>query len=547
MKRVTRIGSVLLAASMAVSILPTQVLAADVEPEINQQEEMALIADVEPEMEQQEEMASVTDVQSEAEQQEGMALAADAKSEINQQAEMAQTAVRFAQEGEQIGTVSFSLGQAETELTAQMPQYLTVILADGSQVQATVTWTCMSDYAQTDDFYYEFIPQLDDTYILAEGIDPLTQIPYIMAERGDTAQRADDMTMSAEQAATSNMNTIYTFLTQKCGFNVAAACGILANIECESGFNPNLYGDNETSYGICQWHNSRLTAMQNWCNANGYSWKTLTGQLNYLKKELSANNSAYLYNGLTINNKMKASANSASGAYNAAYNWCYYYEIPANKEAVSVTRGNKAKTTYWSKFGGREGATTSGQMVYNVFSDVKKGAWYCNAVQFVYDNNIMVGVNGNKFAPNATLNRAMAATVAHNLSKSNAKFALKSTNSSKFKDVSSSKWYAKSVNWAVGAGIVSGYNSTKFGPTDDLTREQFAVILYNYAKKLGRNVSASKSLSSFSDGTSVSKYAQTAMKWVAAKKIVTGSKLRPKAAITRAEVAEMVRCFAAVV
>lgn len=512
MKRATRIGSLLLAASIMAGVPSLSgVFAAAVEPELVEQAE------------------------------------ASGQPEAVQQIETVQTVTAFEQAGEQIGTIFFSPGQAEPELTAQMPQYLTVTLVDGTQAQAPVTWTCLGDYAQTDDFYYAFIPQLDGTYALAEGIDLLTQAPYIMAERGDTAQREDDMTISSELAASSNVNTIYSFLTQKCGFNTAAACGILANIECESDFNPNLYGDNGTSYGICQWHNERLTAMQNWCTSNGYDWKTLDGQLNYLKKELSANNSAYLYNGLTISNKLKACANSASGAYDAAYNWCYYYEVPANKATVAVTRGNKAKTTYWTEFGARENASSSGGQVYNVFSDIKKDAWYCDAVQYVYDNNIMVGVGGNAFAPNQTLNRAMAAAVVYNLSESNAKFTLKSTNSSKFKDVSSNKWYANAVSWAAGAGVMNGYNSTTFGPTDDLTREQFTIILYNYAKKLGYDTSASMSLSSFSDGASVSKYAQPAMKWAAAKEIVTGSKLRPKEAMTRAEAAEMIYHFAAVI
>ena len=44
-------------------------------------------------------------------------------------------------------------------------------------------------------------------------------------------------------------------------------------------------------------------------------------------------------------------ANSADGAYNAGYYWCYYYEVPANKESVAVTRGNLAKNTYWSEYG----------------------------------------------------------------------------------------------------------------------------------------------------------------------------------------------------
>ena len=507
-----------------------------------------------------------------------IALAADVEPEEIEQVQTVQTVAGFAQEGQQIGTVAFSLGQAEEELTAQMPQYLDVTLADGTMTQVPVTWTSLGGYGETDDFYYQFIPQLDDTYALAEGLDLLTQAPYIMAERQDeteqpvvsedeglqaedtvpqtedaasqtedAAPQTDDTTMTAEYAASSNISTIYSFLTQKCGFNTAAACGILANIECESSFNPNLYGDNGTSYGICQWHNERLTAMQNWCKQNGYNWQSLTGQLYYLKKELSANNAAYLYNGLTIQNKLKASANSESGAYSAGYNWCFYYEIPANKETVAVTRGNKAKTTYWAKYGGRATNYSTSKSVDQIFSDVKKGDWYCDAVQYVYNNNIMVGVSSKKFVPNEKLDRAMAAAITYNMSRENAKFRLKSTNSSKFKDVPSSRWYATAVNWAAGAGLINGLSKTKFAPEETLTREQFAVVLCNYAKKLGYNVSTKQSLKGFSDSASVSGYAQNAMKWAVSKKIFTGSKLRPRAALTRAEAAEMVYKFSAVI
>lgn len=73
--------------------------------------------------------------------------------------------------------------------------------------------------------------------------------------------------------------------------------------------------------------------------------------LNYLKFELSQNNSNYLWNGKTIYNKIKGVANSAQGAYDAGYYWCYYYEVPANKKKVSVTRGNLAKNSYWPEYG----------------------------------------------------------------------------------------------------------------------------------------------------------------------------------------------------
>ena len=58
-------------------------------------------------------------------------------------------------------------------------------------------------------------------------------------------------------------DNIYNLLAAK-GFNDAAICGILANIEHESGFSTTALGDGGTSYGLCQWHNSR------WDNLNNF-------------------------------------------------------------------------------------------------------------------------------------------------------------------------------------------------------------------------------------------------------------------------------------
>ena len=60
----------------------------------------------------------------------------------------------FAQAGQEIGEVSFTLGQEESELTAQMPQTILVSAEDGSEQQLPVTWTTQADYANSDDFYY---------------------------------------------------------------------------------------------------------------------------------------------------------------------------------------------------------------------------------------------------------------------------------------------------------------------------------------------------------------------------------------------------------
>lgn len=147
-------------------------------------------------------------------------------------------------------------------------------------------------------------------------------------------------------AASANAKTIFEFCIKELKLNKAGACGVLANIEAESDFNPNLYGDGGDSYGICQWNLSRFDNLKNYCNKNGYNWKTLTGQLYFLKYELTNNKSDTGY----ILDKLKSVSNTASGAYDAGYDWCYYFERPANKVAKSESRGSKAQNKYWPEF-----------------------------------------------------------------------------------------------------------------------------------------------------------------------------------------------------
>lgn len=148
------------------------------------------------------------------------------------------------------------------------------------------------------------------------------------------------------------VQTIFDFLVDEMGLNSAAACGVLANIEKESNFNPNLYGDNGSSYGICQWHNGRFDNLKSFCAKNGYSWKSLEGQLYFLKYELEKQASTTGY----ILDKIEDVPNSAQGAYQAAYDWCYYFERPANKTAKSEARGTRAKEDYWPVY----------KLVYNI-------------------------------------------------------------------------------------------------------------------------------------------------------------------------------------
>ncbi len=140
-----------------------------------------------------------------------------------------------------------------------------------------------------------------------------------------------------------NKDTIYEYLIGKMGLNSAAACGVLANLYHESGFSPTMDGDDGTSYGICQWHNDRMTRLMDYCSQNRYDYKTLEGQLNYLKYELST-----YYPG--VYNYLKSVSNTADGAYNAASYWCINYEIPLDSANKAATRGNLAKDKYWYEY-----------------------------------------------------------------------------------------------------------------------------------------------------------------------------------------------------
>ena len=137
----------------------------------------------------------------------------------------------------------------------------------------------------------------------------------------------------------SNEQKCYLFLTREMKLNTAAACGILANLRRESNFNPT---SGSSYYGIVQWGGGRKSNLISFCSQNGYSYSSLEGQLHFLAYELKQNSSVLEY--------LQSVPDSAKGAYDAAYHFCYYYERPANKAASSASRGELARDTYYPKY-----------------------------------------------------------------------------------------------------------------------------------------------------------------------------------------------------
>ena len=158
-----------------------------------------------------------------------------------------------------------------------------------------------------------------------------------------SSSKTPSFTKAYKSGKYSNEQLCYLFLTQVMNYNTAAAAGVLANINYESGFKTAINGDGGTSYGICQWHASRKTQLISYCKEHDVSVDSLLGQLAYLKYELENYYPA-------VHEYLKSVSNTAQGAYEAGYYFCYVFESPAAKESQSTKRANSAKSTYYSRY-----------------------------------------------------------------------------------------------------------------------------------------------------------------------------------------------------
>jgi len=179
----------------------------------------------------------------------------------------------------------------------------------------------------------------------------------------------------------------------------------------------------------------------------------------------------------------------------------------------------------------------------NPFTDVSENDWFFDAVKFVNERKLFVGTTETTFAPRMAMTRGMFVTVLGTLAGVDETAAEAST----FEDVNPNAYYAPYVAWAQKNGIVVGTSATTFEPNAEITREQMAIIMYNYAKYAGEDVSKTDpaGLAAFADGASVSGWAQTEMAWAVNMQLMVGSdgKLSPQNHASRAEVAEIVKNY----
>lgn len=176
------------------------------------------------------------------------------------------------------------------------------------------------------------------------------------------------------------------------------------------------------------------------------------------------------------------------------------------------------------------------------FTDVHESDWFKDYVNYVLNKGIMTGKDETTFAPDKNLSRAQFATILWRMEGSQPI----DYNPDAFPDIADGQFYSTPAMWAHGTGVISGYDNGRFGPADDITREQMAVMMFRYASYLQLDTSARADLYSlFPDADRVSGFAQEAVEWAVAIGLITGDQgnINPQGSATRAQCAAIIQRY----
>ena len=179
------------------------------------------------------------------------------------------------------------------------------------------------------------------------------------------------------------------------------------------------------------------------------------------------------------------------------------------------------------------------------FTDIT-GHWAADNILFAASRGLLSGTSDTTFSPGTGMTRGMFVTALGRLAGINPD----SYKTGKFTDVKADAYYAPYVNWAAQTGIVTGVTATTFAPDTNINREQMAVIMKNYAAKLGYDLPQTLKAVTFADNANISSWAKDAVRAMQQAGILAGkngNKFDPKGTATRAEVATVLRRFVEIV
>jgi hypothetical protein len=175
------------------------------------------------------------------------------------------------------------------------------------------------------------------------------------------------------------------------------------------------------------------------------------------------------------------------------------------------------------------------------FSDVQTH-WAYDPINFAVANGLFAGTSATAFSPNLPMTRGMIVTVLGRLYGADTSAYA----SSGFNDVQTGQYYTPYIEWAKEIGIISGIGDNRFAPDATITRQDFAVIITNYAKFAGKQFPVTLQYQTFADESEIAEYAKNAVQTLYGGGIISGkgnNLFDPQGSATRAEVASILHRF----
>ncbi|MCR4805082.1 MAG: S-layer homology domain-containing protein, partial [Clostridia bacterium] len=180
------------------------------------------------------------------------------------------------------------------------------------------------------------------------------------------------------------------------------------------------------------------------------------------------------------------------------------------------------------------------------FTDVSSSDWFYTYVKWGVDNDYFAGTSATTFSPNDPSTREQFMKVFANY----AGEKKLNNNVSVFADVESGRWSAGAIKWALDKSITAGVGGGKFNPTGDITRQQAAVFVANFAKwycaTTGKTLKEAVRPAAFSDADSIAAFAESSVDYCVDHGLLTGypdGTFKPAKIVTRAEFATILHAM----
>lgn len=153
------------------------------------------------------------------------------------------------------------------------------------------------------------------------------------------------------------------------------------------------------------------------------------------------------------------------------------------------------------------------------FVDVPSSRWSATYINKLAALGIINGTGGGYFEPTVYVTREEFVKMLAGVAGAN----VSGYTSSRFPDVSLSRWSAPYIAWAADRGITTGTDGGRFAPTMRITREEMATMIYRYVQSAGKTLPSRNAPATFADASSIDNWALTAVSVMQQAGIIDGN------------------------